>query len=145
LEAIDEPKNNTGHISRPIDEVEDADPDYELERQPWWNNETFRHYLNDEKWSPYSATREAMQQPYGRLLDKEADKFYVQPLPGEWYHTPARGSISRGSEDLNNTPKDPYEAYKKRMEIEKLVGASEEEAKENASKAFRATIRSNIR
>lgn len=145
LEVIREPKPSTGHISRPIDEVEDADPDYELQRQPWWNNETFRYYLNDKKWSPYSAAVEAMQQPYGRLLDTEADKFYVQPLPGEWYHTPAAGSISRASDDFSNTPKDPYEAYRGRLELEKLVGASEEEAKKMASRVFRATIRNNIR
>lgn len=70
---------------------------------------------------------------------------YVQPLPGEWYHTPAVGSISRASDDFNNSPKDPYEAYKRRLELEKLVGASEEEAKDMASKAFRAVIQNNIR
>lgn len=145
LKVTRDPKPSTGHISRPIEEIVDDDPEYEFQRQPWWNNETFRKYLNKEGWSPYSAAVESMQQPYGMLLDTEADKFYVQPLPGEWYHTPAVGSISRASDDFNNTPRDPYEAYWKRLELEKLVGASEREAKENAAKAFRATIRNNIR
>lgn len=148
LEVTREPKNNVGHISRPINDVAETDDDfveYVDQRQPWWNNETFRHDINKEGWSPYSAAKEAMQPPYGRLLNTESDMFYVQPLPVKWYHKPAAGFISRGSDDLNNVPKDPYEAYKNRLEIEKLVGASEKEAKENAIKAFRAVIQNNIR